>query len=191
MQPVSSTGSDLGRELLVLGILRRQPLSAYAVDKAVRDHSPLYRLMNRGNVYHLLNRLSESSFLQRRSVVSKRGPSATKAVYALSVAGEKRFTELLERVMLDAQSPESSLEIALVLLGQLPRSRGVALLRERDRELERQERRVRRLFGDLDARSAPGFLAGSHALQTLQSERAFLREAIRRTQNRRWHPEWA
>ena len=191
MQPANSAGFDLGRELLVLGILRRQPLSAYAVDKAVRDHSPLYRLMNRGNVYHLIGRLVKSGYLHKRSAPAKRGPSATKAVYALSNAGEKRFTELLERLMLDAQSPESSLEIALVLLGQLARSRGLALLRERDRELARQERRVRRLFGDLDARSAPGFLAGSHALQTLQSERAFLREALRRTQNRRWHPEWA
>lgn len=191
MQSVNSSGFDLGRELLVLGILRGQPLSAYAVDKAVRLHSPLYRLMNRGNVYHLIGRLADAGLLQRRSATAKRGPSATKTVYGLSSAGEKRFLEVLERLMLDAQCPESSFEIALVLLGQLPRSRGIVMLRERDRELARQERRVRRLFGDLDARSAPGFLAGTHALQALQSERTFLREALRRVQNRRWHPEWA
>ena len=190
MSPVNSAGADLGRELLILGIMRRQPLSAYAVDKAVRDHSPLYRLMNRGNVYHLVQRLADDGFLQRKSASAKRGPAPSKSVFSLSAAGEKRFNEILERVMLDAQSPESSLEIALVLLGQLPRARGVALLRERDRELARQERRVRRLFGDLEARSAPGFLAGTHALHTLESERTFLREALRRVANRRWHPEW-
>jgi len=191
MQSVSQTGTDAGRELLVLGILRRRPLSAYAVDKAVRQHSPLYRLMNRGNVYHLVARLTEAGYLQARSVAAKRGPSPAKAVYGLSAAGEERFLELHERLMLDAQSTESSLEIGLVLLGQLPRSRAIALLKKRDAELSRQEKRVRRLFGDLDERSGPGFLAGTHALQTLHGERSFLREALRRVQNVRWHAEWA
>jgi DNA-binding PadR family transcriptional regulator len=190
MSQVSTAGADVGRELLILGILRRQALSAYAVDKTVRQHSPLYRLMNRGNVYHLVQRLSESGYLQRKIASSKRGPSPSKFVFTLSAAGEKRFGEVLERVMLDAQSPEPSLAIALVLLGQLPRARGIALLREREREIARQERRVRRLFGDLEARSAPGFLAGTHALHALESERTFLRDALRRLQNRRWHPEW-
>jgi DNA-binding PadR family transcriptional regulator len=184
-------GVDVGRELLILGILRGQPLSAYAVDKTVRVHSPLYRLLNRGNIYHLVHRLADEGFLQRKNAIAKRGPSPSKIVFALSANGEKRFQELLARVMLDAQSPESSLEIAMVLIGELPRARGIALLRERDRELARQERRVRRLFGDLEARSAPGFLAGTHALHALESERTFLRDALRRLQNRRWHPEWA
>ena len=189
--PLAKNGSDVGRELLVLGILRGQPLSAYSVDKTVRLHSPLYRLLNRGNLYHFVHALADRGFLQSKIASAKRGPSASKTVFALSASGEKRFQELLERVMLDAQSQESTLEIAIVLLGALPRARGVALLRERDRELARQQRRVRRLFGDLEARSAPGFLAGTHALHALQSERTFLREALRRLQNRRWHPEWA
>ncbi len=190
MLQAKNAGADVGRELLVLGILRDAPLSAYSVDKVVRHHSPLYRLMNRGNVYHLLQRLADGGLLHRRSAASKRGPSASKTVFALSASGEKRFHETLERVLLDAQSSESSLEIAMVLLGQLSRARGLALLRERERELVRQERRVRRLFGNLEARSAPGFLAGTHALHVLESERTFLREALRRLQNRRWHPDW-
>ena len=95
MSPVKSAGAEVGRELLVLGILRRQPLSAYAVDKAVRDHSPLYRLMNRGNVYHLVQRLADEGYLQRKNVSAKRGPSPSKSVFALSSSGEKRFNEVL------------------------------------------------------------------------------------------------
>jgi hypothetical protein len=31
------------RELFVLGVLRRNPASAYSIHKAMREHSPLYR----------------------------------------------------------------------------------------------------------------------------------------------------
>ncbi len=181
---------DIGRELLVLGIVRRQQLSAYSIDRAVRNHSPLYRPLGQGNVYHLVERLHVAGYLSRSATKARRGRSATKSVFDLSPSGEKRFQGLLRGVLHDPQAHDSALEIALVLLGQLTRSRATQMLAQRDDELAAQERRIKRLFGDMESRSGPGYLAGMHALQRVQSERRFLRGRLRQMENPRWHPEW-
>ena len=182
--------SDAGRELLVLGIVRRRQLSAYSIDRAVRNHSPLYRPLGQGNVYRLVERLHDAGYLSRSATKARRGPAPTKNVFELSVSGEKRFQGLLRRVLHDPQSNDSAVEIALVLLGQLPRLQATQMLAQRDGELAAQERRIKRLFGDVESRSGPGYLAGMHALQRVQSERRFLRARLRQMENPRWHPEW-
>jgi DNA-binding PadR family transcriptional regulator len=182
--------SDAGRELLVLGMVRRRPLSAYSIDRAVRNHSPLYRPFRQGNVYHLVRRLTELGHLTKSAAKTKRGPSGSKSVFELSAAGERRFVRLLREVLNDAQTSDSALEIALVLLGQLPRAEAAQLLRSRDDELAAQERRIKRLFGDMESRSAAAYLAGTHAVARVQSERRYLRARLRQLRNPRWHPDW-
>lgn len=182
--------SDAGRELLVLGIVRRRPLSAYSIDRTVRNHSPLYRPFRQGNVYHLVRRLTELGHLTRSAAKTKRGPSESKSVFALSAAGERRFARLLREVLSDPQASDSALEIALVLLGQLPRAEAARLLRARDHELAAAERRIKRLFGDMESRSAAAYLAGTHAVARLASERRYLRARLRQLENPRWYPEW-
>ncbi len=182
--------SDAGRELLVLGILRRQPLSAYAVDHAVRNHSPLYRPLGRGNIYHLLDRLAKAGYLSRRTVRATRGRNENKGVFSLSASGEAHFIELLHHVFNDCQSSDSALEVAVVLLGQLTRAAAMEMLEKRDIEIQVHERRIKRLFGDVEKRSGPGSLAALHALSRMESERRFVRAAQKHLQNARWHGEW-
>jgi DNA-binding PadR family transcriptional regulator len=92
--------ADVARELLMLGILRRAPLSAYDVDRAVRGHAPLYRGLKRGNVYHALTRLAEARLLTQRTAKATRGPLATKTIYRLSAPGERHFHALLRTVLI-------------------------------------------------------------------------------------------
>lgn len=182
---------ESGRELLVLGIVRRQPLSAYAIDRAVRSHTVLYRGLGQGNIYTFVARLVEAGYLNGRSAKAKRGPSASKIVYHLTAKGEQRFHQILSAIVSDTQASASALEIALVLLGQLDRADAIRLLMQRGKELQAQEHRMKRLFGDSPSRSGPARLANAHALARLQSEQRFVREVLRMVENSRWHPEWA
>lgn len=181
---------DTGRELLLLGMLRGKALSPYQIERAVRQHSPLYRRMRFGNVYHFLERLLDDGYLTRREAKALRGPSATKSILQLSAKGEARFQDLLAAALCDAQAADATLEVAIVLLGELPREDAIALLMKRRDELTHYERRVKRLFGDMNARSAPGFMAGTHALHRLQSEQTFIREMLQLLRNPRWRPDW-
>lgn len=181
---------DTAHELLLLGMLRRAPLSPYDLDRAVRGHSPLYRTLRFGNVYHLVDRLVRGGYLSRRNAPAVRGPSKTKSVLHLSAKGEEYFLKMLHEVVKDTQASDPAFEVALVLLARLPRSKAIALLIERRSELQRQERVIGRLFGDLNERSNGGFLAGTHATARLKAEHLFIRDMLRLLRNPRWRADW-
>jgi DNA-binding PadR family transcriptional regulator len=185
-----STRSDPRRELFVLGLLRRKPLSAYALDRALRDHVPLYRGYSRGNSYSFVEKLAERGLLLRRRAAALRGPHASRSIFRLSAAGEARFRELLRSVITDPQASDPALETALVLLGQLRREEAAALVAERVAEIEAYERRMLRLFGDARRRGGSAYFAASHAVHRMQSERRFLRDAQALLRDPKWQPEW-
>jgi DNA-binding PadR family transcriptional regulator len=178
------------RELFVLGVLRRNPASAYAIDKAMREHSPLYRSFKRGNVYSFVEALAKTGLLERRRAESRRGPHKSKTIYRLTASGERRFIELLHGVLIDVQSEDPALETALVLLGQLPRDRATELLEERATNIAAHERRLSRLLGDMRDRAGSAYLSASHTLHRLRGERRYLADTIALLRNPRWEPDW-
>jgi len=182
--------ADAGRELIILGILRRAPLSAYDVELAVRAHAPLFRLLKRGNVYYTLDRLAEQKLLTRRNVPAQRGRLATKAVYRIAAPGERRFRELLHATVRDPQAGDAALEIAYVLLGQLPRNETLALMEARHEAVQAQERRLRRLYGDVAKRGGAAYISASHAFNRVRAEQRFLAESITLLRDATWSPGW-
>jgi DNA-binding PadR family transcriptional regulator len=183
-------GVEPQRELFVLGVLRRNPASAYSIDKAMREHSPLYRSFKRGNLYSFVESLAKTGLLQRGDAESRRGPRKSKAIYRLTPTGERRFIELLRAVLIDVQSEDPALETALVLLGQLPRDRATELLEERATNIAAHERRLSRLLGDMRDRAGSAYLSASHTLHRLRGERRYLSDTIALLHNPRWEPDW-
>jgi len=181
---------DPSRELIVLGLLRRAPMSAYSIDRAMRNHAPLYRPFKQGNTYHFIDALAESGLLRFRSGATQRGPRRTKHVFRLSATGEARFRKLLAETLSDVQASDAALETALVLLGQLPRVEASALLKSRIKALADHEARLHRLWGDVKRRRGAAFLAVSHHVGRLKSERRFVEDAIARLNDPAWSPEW-
>ncbi len=181
---------DATRELLILGILRRAPMSAYHVDRAVHGHAPLYRPLKSGNVYYALDRLALEGFIVERKAKAARGPSRTKSIYRLSTAGEKRFQALLRDTLLDVQAGDATLQVAYVLLGQLARTVAAELLAERHARFVEHERRLNRLLGDIESRGGSAFIAHSHSFNRARAEQRFLRDALTRLKDARWSPSW-
>ena len=181
---------DASRELLVLGVLRRAPLSPYAVDRFVRHHAPLYRAFRKGNVYHLVAALERAGLLARSSAAARRGPRLTKSLFTLTPLGEGRFRQLLHRTLLDPHATFAATETALVLLGQLPREDALGILSERHARLLEEERHAKRLLGDACKRRGSGFLSAAHTASRFSAERAFTRDAIRRLRSPSWERAW-
>ncbi len=181
---------EAGRELLILGILRRTPMSAYDLSRAVKMHGSLYRNLGRGNVYAQLRQLALAGSISERRASASRGPSTTKTVYALTAAGRRRFDALMTEVMSDVQISDATLEVACVLLGQLPRDAAREHLTTRLDAMVAQERRLERLFGKREERSGAGELALMHAIARLRGEIGWLRESIALLRGGKWRTEW-
>jgi DNA-binding PadR family transcriptional regulator len=179
-----------GRELLILGLLRRLPMSAYDLSRAVKMHGSLYRNLGRGNVYAQLSQLADAGSISQRRASAARGPRSTKTVYALTAAGRRRFDGLMREVMSDVQISDATLEVACVLLGQLTREQASAHLGTRLDAMLSQERRLERLFGKREERSGAGELALMHAIARLRGEIEWLRESMKLLRGAKWRSEW-
>lgn len=83
-------------DLIVLGILKQKPLSAYDIQKLVeyRNISKWVKIST-PSIYKKVIQLEEKGYI--KSSIAKEGKMAEKAVYALTDAGEKEF----ERLMLE------------------------------------------------------------------------------------------
>lgn len=83
-------------DLIVLGILKQKPLSAYDIQKLVeyRNISKWVKIST-PSIYKKVIQLEEKGYI--KSSIVKEGKMAEKAVYALTAAGEKEF----ERLMLE------------------------------------------------------------------------------------------
>ncbi|MFZ1016604.1 MAG: PadR family transcriptional regulator [Candidatus Cybelea sp.] len=182
--------ADPHRELFVLGLLRRAELAAYDVDRAMREHVPLYRRFSQGNIYQLVERLAENGLLSRRAGAARRGPREQKWLYAPTAHGERRFHELLRAIMTDVQASDVALETALVLLGQLPREEALELVTARAGEVERQERRLKRIYGEEHGAGRGGAFTRLRIVHRMQSERRYLNEIARLLRDPKWEPDW-
>ena len=182
--------ADAGRELLLLGILRRNPMSAYDLARAVKSHSSMYRAMARGNPYAQLAKLERDGLILSRSAKAARGPHQLKTIYRLSAAGRTRFDAVLESVFDDVQVSDATLEVACVLLGQLPRERARELLARRLVVIAAQEKRLTRLLGNPEEHSGAAQLMMMHAVQRLRGESSWLRESIALLKSAKWQPQW-
>jgi len=181
---------DAGRELLLLGLLRRTPMSAYSLNRAVRRHAPLNRNFRGGNVYHAVAQLARRGLLLSKEEKTRRGPLESKMIFRLSAAGERHFEALLKERLRDTQTADWTLEIAYVLLGQFPRRDALQLLMDRSSEVAQQEKRLSRIWGDPEDRNGASYIAYLHTIQRLRAERRFLIDSIALLKNPRWTPEW-
>lgn len=84
-------------DLIVLGMLTKEPMSAYDIQKQVE-----YRNISRWvkistpSIYKKVIKLEEKGYI--KSDVVKEGKKAEKAVYALTDAGEREFEKLMTEI---------------------------------------------------------------------------------------------
>ena len=87
-------------DLIVLGILKKESLSAYDIQKLVE-----YRNISRWvkistpSIYKKVIQLEEKGYIKSNTV--KGGRMAEKAVYALTADGEKEFKRLMSKIASD------------------------------------------------------------------------------------------
>ena len=86
-------------DLIVLGMLKKEPMSAYDIQKLVeyRNISKWVKIST-PSIYKKVIQLEEKGFI--KSNIVKEGKMPEKAVYALTDAGEKEF----ERLMIEISS---------------------------------------------------------------------------------------
>lgn len=84
-------------DLIVLGILKKEPLSAYDIQKLVeyRNISKWVKIST-PSIYKKVIQLEEKGVIKSNTV--KEGKMPEKAIYSLTAAGEKEFEKLMDEI---------------------------------------------------------------------------------------------
>ncbi len=84
-------------DLIVLGMLRKEALSAYDIQKQVEyQNISRWVKISTPSIYKKVIKLEEKGYI--KSNVVKEGKMAEKAVYSLTSAGEKEFEKLMMEI---------------------------------------------------------------------------------------------
>lgn len=166
------------KELLVLGLLERQPLHGHELHRIVRAHGELYADLKKANLYHLLSRLAEQGHLKVRTEPGTRGRRGERLVYALTAKGRNKFMALLKEVMRNYETVHSGVEVAAVFLSRLPPAEALALLEERRRVVVARQAMLARDFQGFDKRGAYARISADHITAMTDAELAWIDRSL-------------
>lgn len=166
------------KRLLLLGFLLERPLTGYEIHQLVAAHGDLYSDLKKANVYYLLDRLAREGLVSVKAEKGARGPRGERLIYSLTRAGRLEMESLLRSELERYEAPHTGIEVAMVLLGQLPKAEAIRLLKRRLQNVEETRQQLVRQLGRSALR--PGS-AGEHMMMLADAERRWLKRAVRAT----------
>jgi DNA-binding PadR family transcriptional regulator len=174
------------KQLMLLGLLQRQSLHGYELNRIVRAHGELYADLKKANVYYLLDRLAKDGCVEATAEPGARGNRGERLVYTRTEAGRRRFGELLRTVLADFSPAHTGLDVALVYLNQLPREEAVAILQARRDAVAARRELVSAEFREVSAGPLPVRLAVDHLLTTIDAELSWTERALATLRESGW-----
>jgi DNA-binding PadR family transcriptional regulator len=165
------------KRLLLLGLLRRGPLSGYELHRIVRAHGDLYADMKKANIYYLLGRLADEGLVSVAVEHGTRGRRGERLIYELTKSGGDSLEPLLEEVILDVSATDSAVAVAFVFLPMVAKGRALALLRKRRRGVVARRELAAAQLTKIEG-SALVVIAVGHLVSRLDAELQWLQGAI-------------
>jgi len=186
-------GNLLG--LAVLSYLSQQPMHPYELGRTLREHGDERSIrFNHGSLYMVIGQLAKAGFIAGQET-SRAGQRPERTVYALTDAGRDELRDWLAELVGQPQHEYPAFVAALSLIGALPPSQVLALLRLRLGHLAEQEAEARGLVDTSLANGVPGLflIEEEYRLALLEAESAFAGRLIQRITDPAtdWTGQWA
>jgi DNA-binding PadR family transcriptional regulator len=173
--------------LAVLAYLTRQPMHPYELGRTLRDHDDVRSIkFNQGSLYMVIRQLARAGLIIAQET-TRAGQRPERTVYAITDAGRHEVRDWMRELVEVPQHEYPHFVAALSLIGALPPSEVVELLRKRLRRLAEQRAEIRALIDRTQAGGVhPLFLVEEdYRLALLDAESSFVEQFIARIT----HPE--
>lgn len=164
----------MDRELLLLGLLRRQDMHGYQLHEFINQNMASCIDLKKPTAYYLLDRMAEDGWITVSAV--QEGSRPARHVYQLTPEGEAHFQRLLRENLAAYHPVRFAGDIGLVFLDALPPAEQRGLLEQRRAALQLE----------LDRAQTAPYHAGSsqwvieHLTRHLHTELDWLDELIQR-----------
>ncbi len=162
------------RELLLLGLLRRQEMHGYQLNQFLEHRLQAVVPMKRSTAYSLLARMARQGLVEEETARVGRRPE--RRVYRLTLRGEEALQEALRLHLAQGAEPAPDGGVGFLFLDMLPALEVVGLLRQRlelARARRQQEEERLRSHG-----ASPARWAFHHRVAQAEAEERWLAEVI-------------
>lgn len=165
------------RELLLLGLLRREDMHGYQLTEFISNNMSACIDLKKSTAYYILDRIAQQGWVTKTE--EQAGNRPTRFVYTLTPDGEAAFHRLLRENLEQFQLAEFPGDIGLGFLDELPPGEARHALDARRADLIRQLEEARAIP------SHPGSMQFTieHRIHHLESELAWLDDIIARLLN--------
>jgi DNA-binding PadR family transcriptional regulator len=183
--------------LAVLSYLSQRPMHPYELGRTLRDHGDERSIkFNHGSLYMVVQQLAKAGFVTELET-NRAGQRPERTVYALTDEGRRELRDWLRELVAVPRHEYPHFVAALSLIGALPPSEALELLRRRLDALAEQQAEIRALIDDSLAKGVPGLflIEEEYRLALLAAESSFVQGFIDRItdpdRERGWGRLWA
>ncbi|HEX9041674.1 MAG TPA: PadR family transcriptional regulator [Trebonia sp.] len=166
--------------LAVLSYLSQQPMHPYELGRTLRDHGDARSIkFNHGSLYMVVGQLAKAGYIAELGT-SRAGQRPERTVYALTDEGRAEFRDWLRELVAEPAYEYPHFVAALSLIGALPPSEVVPLLRHRLDQLHRSRAEIRGLIDTWLAQGVPELflVEEEYRLALLAAETAFVEQFV-------------
>ncbi|NKQ37836.1 MAG: PadR family transcriptional regulator [Chloroflexi bacterium] len=123
------------RELLLLGLLRRQKMHGYELHEFIEQYMQTCVDLKKSTAYYLLDKLAQKGYVSQS--VEQSGNRPPRHVYHITPVGEARFQELLRENLASHVPVKFGDLVGLAFLDDIPAEEAIPLLQKRQEALAR------------------------------------------------------
>jgi DNA-binding PadR family transcriptional regulator len=181
--------------LAVLSYLSQRAMHPYELSRTLRDNGDDRSIkFNHGSLYMVVQQLEKVDYIAAQET-NREGQRPERTVYALTDAGRKELHEWLRDLLGEPEHEYPSFVAALSLIGALPPSQVVPLLRHRLQRLAERTTEIRRLIDTALAQGVPELflVEEQYRLAIDNAESSYVTSLIDKITDPQtgWGPMWA
>jgi DNA-binding PadR family transcriptional regulator len=109
----------MSTRLVILGLLRNQPLHGYEIKQIIEEHMGDWTSIAFGSIYFALGKLSEEGLIEMVAT-EKAGNRPSRSIYQATEAGRAEFLRLLRDVWSEPERQYFAIDVALAFMNALP-----------------------------------------------------------------------
>jgi DNA-binding PadR family transcriptional regulator len=125
----------LSTKLVILGLLRDQPLHGYEIKRIIEDHMGDWTSIAFGSIYFALDKLTGEGFLENIGV-EQDGARPSRKIYQITQVGREEFLRLLRETWEHSERQYFAIDIGIFFMDALPQAEIKDYLRKRITALE-------------------------------------------------------
>lgn len=135
----------MDRQLLLLGLLRKQEMHGYQLNEFIEEHMHFCTDLKKSTAYYLLDKLAKQGFVKVEE--EQEGNRPLRHVYHITPAGEEHFFQLLRDNLANFDRMYYPSDSGIAFMDQLPVVEVLAALQEKREKVQAELEALRQTGG--------------------------------------------